>query len=183
MNNEDTATSVDEATLRSKGFIKCNQRLRYLLKERVGLVPDKTGKKVEGITARIIMIWSAKAARKAENTEMKINYGEDRFKWVHPDQYADSRYAYDSAQESYVAPTPIAEAIQEESTSPTDLAMETFIEQEVKIKGDESADVIFEGLNVPEMRELCKTRFKYRLPMSIQKRETAIRNIKKHLEE
>jgi len=58
MSNEDTATSIDEATLRSKGFIKCNQRLRYLLKERVGLVPDKTGKKVEGITARIIMIWS-----------------------------------------------------------------------------------------------------------------------------
>jgi len=183
MSNEDTAISTDEETLRSKGFVKCNRRLRYLLKERIGLVPNIDGKQVEGVTARIIMIWAERAAKKAENTEMKINYGNDNYKWVHPDEYAESRYAYSTAQESYVAPTPVVEVLKEESSTPTEAAMEEFIKKEVKITRDESADVIFKGLNVAEMRELCNTRFKYKLPMSIMKRETAMRNIKKHLEE
>lgn len=181
MNNEDIS-SADEDTLRSKGFVKCERRQRYLLKERVGLVPEN-GKMVEGVTARIIMIWTEKAARKAENTEMKINYGNDNYKWVHPDEYADTRYAYYSAQKSYEAPEPVIETIEEESTDPTQDAMEEFISKEIRITRDESAEEIFKGLDVAEMRELCKTRFNYRLPMTVKKTESAMRNIKKNLED
>ena len=130
------------------------------------------------------MNWAERASQKKENTEMKINFGGNKFKWVHPDEYAENRYAYAQAEGSFIGDAPVTlKVAEEESVLATEEAVETFLEKEVKIGLDESTDDIFKGLNVAEIRALCKTKYNYRLPMTIQKRESAMRNVKKYLEE
>lgn len=172
MTNEDTLQK--EAKLRSRGFIKCFSRQKYLLKERI----------IGGVlVARMIISYTEKLAKKDENTEMMINFGNDKFKWVHPDEYAEKRYAYATSQPEFEAPEPVIEEEVVEDSTPTDIATEEFIADTVTLESYESVEDVFKGMNVDEMRKLCKTKYKYKLPKTIQKRESAIRTIKKHLED
>lgn len=173
MTNEDTLQQ--EADLRARGFIKCFFRQKYLLKERmVGGV----------VTSRMIMSHSDVQAKKEENTLMKINYGTAKYKWVHPDEYADNRYAYASAQDDYTAPEPIVESEPEvEDTKPTEEAVKEFITDIKMIGEQESANDIFEGMTVAEMRALCKSKYGFKLSKAILSEKTALNTIKKFLED
>lgn len=175
MNKEDLDKHED--SLRARGYYKLYRRSAgYLLKTRT----DVNGM----VTARIIVPFKENLARKEENVRMKIDFKDKDYAWIHPDQYADTRGSYVVANPDYIPlATEEIEVKEEELVGDTQEVFEEDVANEKKIEKTEKVEDIFADMTVDEMRQKCKERYSFKLPKTIKNASSAIKHIKKFLED